>query len=71
MIERGLLMKWEYATIQVAATGFMGGKLNERAFTDAMNDLGNKGWELVCAFDTSQGAGMTRDVIAVLKRPKP
>ena len=63
-------MKWEYTTVKMAATGFTGGKLDEDAFTDCMNELGNQGWELVTAFGTHQGGGQTRDVVAVFKRPK-
>ena len=63
-------MKWEYETVKVAATGFVGGKLDEDTFTTHLNDLGDQGWELVAAFDTNQGGGATRDVVAVFKRPK-
>jgi hypothetical protein len=63
-------MKWEYRTIKVATTGFTGGKLDERAFTAYMNELGDQEWELVTAFDTNQGYGTTRDVVAVFKRPR-
>ena len=63
-------MKWEYKTIKLATTGFLGGKLDERKLDDYMNQLGEQGWELVSAFDTNQSAGATRDVVAVFKRGK-
>ncbi len=62
-------MRWEYNTLKMATTGFIGGKLDEETFTDHLNDLGDQGWELVAAFDTNQGGGQTRDVIVVFKRP--
>ena len=63
-------MKWEYATIKEATTGLMGGKLDETVLSARMNSLGNQGWELVTAFDVSKGAGTTRDVVAIFKRPR-
>ncbi len=61
-------MKWEYKTIKIATTGFAGGKLSERTFTAYMNELGEKEWGLVTAFDTKQIYGATRNVVAVFKR---
>lgn len=61
---------WEYKTVALAAHGFLGGKLDLTAFDALLNSLGRDGWELVNAFDTSQGHGATRDVIAVFKRPR-
>ena len=62
-------MKWEYRTLKIATTGWLGGRLDENAFTAYMNQLGREEWELVSAFDTSQNCGASRDVIAVFKRP--
>ena len=45
-------MKWEYETVKVAATGFIGGKLDEDTFTTHLNDLGDDEWELVSVFGT-------------------
>ena len=63
-------MKWEYKTIELATTGFSGGRLNERLLDERMNELGEEGWELVSAFDTNQSYGASRDVVAVFKRAK-
>jgi hypothetical protein len=63
-------MKWEYLTVKFATSGFLlGGKLDGDAFNEKLNELGEQGWELVSAFDTNMDQGMTRDVVAVLKRP--
>ena len=61
-------MKWEYQTIKINAKGFLGGKFDEQQFDSMMNDMGAQGWELVSVFDTNQGYGATRDVVAVFKR---
>jgi uncharacterized protein DUF4177 len=61
-------MKWEYQTIKLATKGFMGGKLDENQLNEYMNQLGSQGWELVCAFDTNQAYGETRDVLVFFKR---
>ena len=63
-------MKWEYKTIKISATGFLGGKFDESQFDRMMNDLGAQGWELTAAFDTNHGHGATRDVVAVFKRER-
>lgn len=60
---------WEYKTIELAAHGFLGGKIDRAKFEEMLNSLGAQGWELVSAFDTNQGYGATRDVIAIFKRP--
>ena len=62
-------MKWEYKTIKLSTTGFIGGKLDETKLDDHMNQLGEQGWELVSAFST-MGNSSTRDVVAVFKRQK-
>ena len=61
---------WEYKTIALEAHGFLGGKLDRPKFEALLNELGRDGWELVNAFDTNQGHGQTRDVIAVFKRQR-
>jgi len=61
---------WEYKTIELAAHGFLGGKVDREKFDLMLNDVGRDGWELVAAFDTNQGYGATRDVIAIFKRAR-
>ena len=64
-------MRWEYRTVKVAAKGWlMGGNLDEAELDQMLNELGDHGWELVSIVATSKGHGQTRDVAAVLKRPK-
>jgi hypothetical protein len=63
-------MIWEYKTVKLGATGFLGGKVDESKLDAVMNDLGRNGWELAAAFDTNQANGSTRDVVAIFKRPK-
>jgi hypothetical protein len=62
-------MAWEYTTIMIGTTGFLGGKLDSETLTSRLNELGAVGWELVSTFDTSKSQGQTRDVVAILKRP--
>ena len=63
-------MKWEYKTMKLQATGFIGGKLDETKLDYIMNELGAQGWELVTGFDTNKGYGETRDVVIIFKRQK-
>ncbi len=61
---------WEYKVIKTKARGFWGGKIEPHEVEAMMNGLGAQGWELVNAFDTSEGWGNTRDVVMVFKRGK-
>ncbi|UCG56426.1 MAG: DUF4177 domain-containing protein [Phycisphaerales bacterium] len=63
-------MGWEYKTIKLATSGFLGGKFDEQKLDSLMNDLGQQGWELVTGFDTNKSYGETRDVVLVFKRPR-
>lgn len=41
-------MKWEYTTVMFSAKGFLlGGKIDGKAFTKKLNELGVQGWEMV------------------------
>jgi hypothetical protein len=62
--------QWEYKTIKMDTTGFLGGLLDVEAFDASLNELGDQGWELVAAFDTNQSHGASREVLAVFKRRK-
>jgi hypothetical protein len=62
-------MKWEYRTVKLATSGFLGGKFDEKQLDAYMNQLGSQGWELVTGFDTNKSYGETRDVVVIFKRP--
>lgn len=61
-------MKWEYKTLKMTASGFMGGKFDEEKLTQKMNEWGRDNWELVTAFDTNMGHGQTRNIVLIFKR---
>ena len=63
-------MRWQYKTIKLATSGFLGGKFDEQKLDSFMNELGQQGWELVTGFDTNKAYGETRDVVVVFKRPR-
>jgi hypothetical protein len=63
-------MKWEYRTVKLATTGFLGGKFDAAQLDANMNQLGREGWELVAAFDTNQSYGQTRDIVLIFKRAR-
>lgn len=60
--------RWEYKTLTFKTGGFWGGKVDKLEFQEQLNLYGREGWELVSCFDTSQGQGASRDVVAVFKR---
>jgi hypothetical protein len=61
-------MKWEYRTIMVEASGWVGGEIDAQKFTERLNQLGEEGWELVSVASSDMKGGGTREVIAVMKR---
>lgn len=63
------MQRWEYKTLKVEAKGWLGGKLDAEELTRELNALGRDGWELVSITDLNMVDGMTRQVVAVLKRP--
>lgn len=60
--------QWEYFTLKMELSGFLGGKLDTEEFDRNLNKLGEEGWELVSCFCTNASNGYSRDAIAVLKR---
>ena len=63
-------MRFEYKTIKLATSGFLGGKFDASDLDAELNRLGDQGWELVSSFDTNSVHGQTRDIVAILKRRK-
>lgn len=61
--------QWEYKTVKVETHGFRGGILDTDEFDGVLNCLGQEGWELVSTFDTNMNDGVSREAIAVFKRP--
>jgi hypothetical protein len=60
---------WEYKSVFLKATGFLGGKLDQAGFDRELAARGRDGWELVTVFDENSYEGSTRHVVAVFKRP--
>lgn len=63
----GTPVKWEYMTIAKDVQGWLGIKVNPAEIDEDLNRLGREGWELVSAFDTSDGS--TCHLVFVFKRP--
>lgn len=65
------MKRFEYHIFKLEATGwFSGGKVDTTVIDEHINGLGNEGWELASAFDTSKYQGETRDVIMIFKRER-
>lgn len=60
--------KFEYKTLFTDAKGVLGGKFDQYAFQNELNELGSQGWELVSTVATAQSYGSTRWVISIFKR---
>jgi len=60
--------KFEYKTLFTDAKGVLGGKVDQRAFENEINQLGSQGWELVSTVAAAQSYGSTRWIISVFKR---
>lgn len=61
--------QWEYKTVKVETHGFRGGILETDEFDELLNRMGQEGWELVSTFGTNRSDGVSREAIAVFKRP--
>lgn len=61
--------EWQYMTMKLMAGGVLGGKVDIDEMSEALNEAGRAGWELVTAFDTNFSEGRSREVILVFKRP--
>jgi hypothetical protein len=64
-------MKWEYQTVKLNVLAWNWGGINFDAdkAQDFTNQLGAEGWELVSAFAVNAGAGYSKEVVFVFKRP--
>lgn len=64
-------MLWEYLTHTVPTEGiFLTGHVDPRRVSQDLNRLGDDGWELVSAFDTSWAKGGSRLIVLIFKRPR-
>jgi Domain of unknown function (DUF4177) len=62
---------WEYMILDVGVSGFwLGPDLDGDALTAKLNELGAAGWEAVGLTGMTIGAGRTKDLIVILKRPR-
>jgi hypothetical protein len=65
-------MRWEYRTLLWdAGKGLLGGNLDREGLDSQLNALGEEGWELVSASETTKEGGSTRNMVLILKRPSP
>jgi hypothetical protein len=65
-------MQWQYQTIHFPTSGgiIRDATVNTDAFDQALNLMGNVGWELVSMVGIQSTNGKTDTVIATLKRPQ-
>lgn len=64
------MKQWEYFSVKMETSGWLGGIFDHKKFTEQANDLGELGWEMISAFDTNQSGGESREVIIIFKREK-
>jgi len=62
-------MKWEYQTVKLNVKGTWGIKFDVDEVQNFTNDLGAQGWELVSAFAVNEGAGYSKEIVFIFKRP--
>ncbi len=63
------MQKFEYKTVFTDTKGFTGGKVDQNAFQNVLNELGAEGWDLISTVPVAQGYGSTRSIISIFKRP--
>ncbi len=62
-------MRWEYKTAKLKVEGFWGPNFNPEETDKIFDQWGAEGWELVSAFDINEGAGYSKEVVFIFKRP--
>ncbi|TVX97725.1 DUF4177 domain-containing protein [Cohnella terricola] len=65
--------KWEYKTLEFMMEGrgfLMSNGLKLDKFDDAINLMGDDGWELINTFTTNLSEGMTHQILCIFKRRK-
>jgi hypothetical protein len=65
-------MKWEYQTVKLNVAGswkWGGVDFDTDKVQDFTNELGAQGWELVSAFAVNAGAGYSKEIVFIFKRP--
>lgn len=62
------MAKWEYRVVEFQSTGALGGLVNTEEIEKALNELGEKGWEVTTSYSTSAGYGATRKLVYTLKK---
>jgi hypothetical protein len=63
-------MSWEHKTVKFMASGVLGGIVDPEELDAKRNELGRDGWELATPFDTNLEYGRTRELVAVLRKPR-
>ncbi len=61
--------RWKYMVVKFTTFGFLGGRVDEVAMGERLDQLGAEGWEVVSCVGSAQSHGRTREIVAVLKRP--
>lgn len=64
------MKRFEYTLLDVPAKGWFGGKVDFESLTQKLNELGDKGWEVVSNADTNMWEGASRGMVIILKREK-
>ena len=62
-------MKWEYKTIVVKTSGWLGGKVDLQELDRICNKMGQDGWELATNTASATAYGETICIILIFKRP--
>lgn len=62
--------RWEYTSVRIEVTGWIGPKIDTQAIDAELNRHGDAGWELVSAFDVNRSDGGTAAIVALFKRPR-
>ncbi|MDX1443376.1 MAG: DUF4177 domain-containing protein [Gammaproteobacteria bacterium] len=61
-------MHWQYQTLRFSRRIFLAGTLDTSAFNEKLNERGREGWELVGTTAINGPFGITRELVATLKR---
>ncbi len=65
------MTRWEYRTLKFEPAGWLGGKSDSSELQDYLNRLGDQCWEVTGIMETNTSPSYAKEVVILLKRPKP
>lgn len=60
--------KIQYKVLSTEKEGWWTVKFDPQKIEDKLNEMGDKGWDLINSFDINHGNGSSKEIIFILKK---